>query len=104
MIRTRKAAGSSSNGAVEERVSHGHHELGASADLELTDTEKLLVSGLFARLREIQRMVLDPYNADATQVNAMIEATHGLPPGAIGTTHQVNPQTMRLDVVLAPKS
>lgn len=75
-----------------------------ATETELSDVEKLLVSGIFARLREIQRNVVDPYNADAQRVDRIIEQGHGLPEGSIGTTHQVNPETMRVTVVFTPVS
>lgn len=91
------------NGAIAEPVPTGRYDASRPDSLDLSDTEKLLVKGIFARLREIQREILDPYNADAVQVNAIIEARLGLPSGAIGTTHQINPHRLRVEAVLVPQ-
>lgn len=75
------------------------------AALELSPTEQLLVKGMLARLREIERITLDPYNADLESVNSIIEQAHGLPAGAINgpePTHRLNFDTIGLERIEAP--
>lgn len=66
--------------------------------LDLSDAERLLLLGIAARQQEVQRLV-NLFNADTQRTDALLEQAHGLPPGAIGTTHRVNFDAMRLEVV-----
>ena len=60
-------------------------------EIELDEVAAMLLAGLDARGREIQREVLDPFNRDAAATNRVVAERCGLAPDAIGTTHAVVP-------------
>lgn len=57
--------------------------------LPLDEVGALLIKGLRAREREIQRDVVAPFARDVERVYRVIERALGLDEGVIGTTHAI---------------
>jgi hypothetical protein len=70
--------------------------------VELTQTERLIVTGLQAREREVQRLHVEPLQADFRLALRLIEERLGLPAGAIFTTHALDFETLTVIPVAQP--
>lgn len=74
-------------------------ESAADANAEtitLVDFDRILLAGIQAREREIVSQVIAPWQEDYQRVLRDIEQRHSLPEGAIGTTHQLDPERLIL--------
>jgi len=69
--------------------------LDEQAPLELTAIERMLLEGLMARDREIQRVVA-PLQRDYAEVTRQIADRAGIAPERIGTTHRIDTDTWAL--------
>ena len=58
--------------------------------MELNNTEKMILRGLEAREREIQRNFISPLQEDVQTFFHMIEKRLKLDTGSIGTTHTLD--------------
>lgn len=58
--------------------------------IKLSEMERLIVTGLMAREREIQREYLTPYQQDFAFFLRSVEERMGLEREAIGKTHQLD--------------
>lgn len=58
--------------------------------------EKLALRGFLARLNHIQQLQINPLNAEYAQFHRMLEQSHGLPEGSIGTLYDVDTENGKL--------
>lgn len=76
-------------------------EEAAAQSIELSDLDRILLTGIHAREREILHQFILPWQDDYQKVLRDIEQRHSLSVGAIGTTHRLDQEKM--SIMLADK-
>lgn len=67
----------------------------------LTEDERMILLGLHARDRETMREYVLPLQADFARFKKTVEERVGIPAGALGTTHEIDPDGYVIPVPLS---